>query len=502
MVSIMTKLLILVCVVIIVPLSILGIVAVNDAQNIGLKAVENAQRMGNSTITNSIQTVTNLIGDSFIRQGNVIADRIVTFLEEREMDTITIANILADCSVDTEQIETVLLNYYNSKQLEWWYNENTDLSPVEKKEMLPVYTQLAFIDNTGLEISKVIDGELVTDLKDVSTIENTEFLSEDYFEKTKLTSKGDVYVSRVNTWYISTSEARKDLPEDLRSGSAWNILPGRDLMKTGNIKFATPVYKDNSFIGIVVLSVDYRHIQSLTKHIDPANEDRVVSNTYEGNYILFFDDQGYTIVHPKPNNIRGYTINGTLEHTNTVETPGGIFNLKDYNKNDAYKTIYQSTILNKNELVRSAVDVKGRNKMTITVPVFYDKGEFKDSGVFGGLMMSVNTDNFYESSKSTEMFVAAELQASKENIMLETNTTMYKIIGITLLAILIGILFGIFFARSIIDPIKKITKVAMQVADGNLDAELPSIKNKDEVSDLSDTMALLIGAVKFLKREK
>lgn len=492
----MSKLIVLILTLVIVPLSILGYLAISDAQTMGLGASDKAQMIGNNTLTKSTDTITDLVGESLVRLGQVLAGDVVTFLEERESDTLALAEL---ASGDIQRTSSNFMSF-NAKLGDIWYNVGTDLSTIEKKERIPIYSEISFIGTDGIELVRLVDGQPAP-LRDVSDPLNTEFKSEDYFSQALGLLEGEIYVSRVNTWYLPTSEARKDLPDETRDGKMWNILPGRDTMKSGNIRFATPVYEDGQKIGVVVLSVDYRHIQELTKHIDPVVENRVVSTPYEGNYILFFDDQGFTIVHPKPNNIRGYLEDGTLEHTNTVETPGGIFNLRDYDKNDAYKSIY-AAIINKESLVRSAVDVKGRRKMTVSVPVIYDSGVYKDAGIFGGLMLSVNTDKFYESVISTEEFINKEIQIVKHDIVSSTESTKFKMIIVTLITIVVGIVIGIIFSRGIVNPLRKLTIAGARVADGNLDTEIPDVKSKDEIEELRNTMSLLIGAIKFFKRNK
>ncbi|MBN2718893.1 MAG: HAMP domain-containing protein [Deltaproteobacteria bacterium] len=483
-----------------VPIIIVGIISLQDARKIGYGAAKDAENLGAEAVSDTTAAITGLVGDAFLKIARQIAQNIRADLLERETDTRTLARILATGNLTAESMQPVITAFHQSKQADIWYNTGTDVAPKEKKETIPIYSELAFIDVAGMEIVKVVNGQPAETLADVSKPENTAFKAEAYFSKTINLKKGDVYVSRLNTWYLPEEVARKDVPEDTKE---WNILPGRDVMKSGNMRFATPVFVADELKGIVVLSYDYRHIQAWTKHIDPALDAPVVSTTYEGNYILMYDDQGDTLIHPKPNNIRGYLEDGTLAHRNTVATPGGIFNLSHFDKSDTYKEIYQHTISDGETLVKSAIDVKGRNKMTISVPIPYNRGEYQRSGYLGGLMLSVNTDKFYETARITENKISERIAATNERIRLSTEgvQTENTILAVTLATILMVIILGIIAANTISKPIRELTKTANIISEANVDVEIPVIKTRDEIYDLAESLKAVLAAVDFFREE-
>jgi HAMP domain-containing protein len=497
-VSILVKLVVSFLVVGLVPLAVVGYISLQDAKDIGYGAAKDAENLGKEAVADTSEAITGLVGDSFLKLAKRIVKNIQTELVDRENDAVAMANILSVQIGSTDQIKDTLLALVNAKKEEWWYNTGTDLEPNEQREMLPTYSEAAFINAEGTEVVKIVDGRVTDDLSNVSNPKNTTYKSETYFKDTKKLKRGEVYVSRVNTWYTSTDEARKGVP---KNSTAWDIIPGRDIMKKGNLRFASPIYAGNAFKGIVVLSLDYRHLQSITKHIDPAVNETVVSTSYEGNYILMYDDKGDTIVHPKPNNIRGYLPDGQLEHRNTAATPGGIFNLQKFDKSKTYGEIYDLTIKKGNYLIKSAVDVKGRQKMTISVPVPYSKGEYVGSGYFGGIMLSVNTEKFYEKAKRTMDEISVKIADTNEKIKRSTEgvQTENTILAVTLVTILVVVILGIFAANSISKPIRELTRVANVISDGNVDVEIPVIKTKDEIYDLGESMKAVLAAVDFLR---
>ena len=68
--------------------------------------------------------------------------------------------------------------------------------------------------------------------------------------------------------------------------------------------------------------------------------------------------------------------------------------------------------------------------------------------------------------------------------------------------VFISLIVGYIFARSISRPINKLTAAGNEIGDGKLDTELPEIKSRDEIKELSDTMNILVGAIRFLKKEQ
>jgi methyl-accepting chemotaxis protein len=78
------------------------------------------------------------------------------------------------------------------------------------------------------------------------------------------------------------------------------------------------------------------------------------------------------------------------------------------------------------------------------------------------------------------------------------NNTILFIVFITIIAVLLGIIL----ARSIVTPIKKLTKASKEIVEGNLDSEMPVIKSNDEIKDLSDAVGLMVGAIKYHKQKE
>ena len=76
-----------------------------------------------------------------------------------------------------------------------------------------------------------------------------------------------------------------------------------------------------------------------------------------------------------------------------------------------------------------------------------------------------------------------------------------SLIIIGIIVLLFGIALAFFLANSISAPLRRMTAAGNKIADGDINEEIPSIKSGDEVEDLGVTMTLLVGAIKFLKKE-
>lgn len=69
------------------------------------------------------------------------------------------------------------------------------------------------------------------------------------------------------------------------------------------------------------------------------------------------------------------------------------------------------------------------------------------------------------------------------------------------LVIIIGGFVLYFVDRIIINPLKGLTAAGNKIAEGDIEAKIPEIKSNDEINDLSSSMTMMAGALKFLKEE-
>ncbi|MBT3416913.1 hypothetical protein HN425_02490 [Candidatus Woesearchaeota archaeon] len=318
------------------------------------------------------------------------ADDFSNFLDERVEDTLEVSNFnYQDLSVLMSGIK----DFSDSKRKEIWFNIGSDNAPVEQKKIIPIYKEIAYIGVNGNEIIRYSNNEFSNNLRDVSNPKNTDFKSETYFADTISLGEGKVLIGNVMTEYTSVEKVFKQSTEETRNDKTYGNVIGRDIMKEGLLRFSMPIYSNNQLQGVIVLSLDYKHIQELSKHVNPTSEEPTVSTQYSKNYLLVFDNDGNTITHPKPDNIRGYLDNGELAGFNEPNSTqdGHIFNLYKYEKSLTYLQIATKNLEQKEIYVSSATDVGGRTKIIISVPILYSNPNtnYAESGVFGGIMLSI-----------------------------------------------------------------------------------------------------------------
>ena len=99
-----------------------------------------------------------------------------------------------------------------------------------------------------------------------------------------------------------------------------------------------------------------------------------------------------------------------------------------------------------------------------------------------------------------EITAAAMNTQSKINGLCDkTKNSLLLIIAISIVLVVV---IGYLFAHSITKPISELVVAGNKIAEGEVNVELPKINTKDEVQDLSGTMDMLVGAIKFLRKDK
>lgn len=76
-----------------------------------------------------------------------------------------------------------------------------------------------------------------------------------------------------------------------------------------------------------------------------------------------------------------------------------------------------------------------------------------------------------------------------------------SIIYVLLFAVIFCSIIAFYAANRISSPLRKMTSASQKIAGGDLSAKIPEVNSGDEVEDLSETMGLLVGAIKFLRND-
>lgn len=258
---------------IVIPLSLMAFLIANGMFKLGVTIKERAVSVLDQKSQEEIK----------IRAINT-ADEIANFLNERRKDVLTATIIPAN--------EIAYKQFLNGNNKNIWIKEKNKIRQVSA----PLYTEMALIDKTGKEVIKIVHGQTVpaSKLNIVGNPSNTTYKTEEYFDKTKMLNKGEIYISPVTGWYVNKSDFEKGV------------------RFSGIVRLATPAFDKQGFAGMIVLALDYRHLAEFTNHIIPTQPERVFeADTSTGNYTYMVDGRGFVIAHPNTYHIAGINRNGT-----------------------------------------------------------------------------------------------------------------------------------------------------------------------------------------------
>jgi HAMP domain-containing protein len=123
-------------------------------------------------------------------------------------------------------------------------------------------------------------------------------------------------------------------------------------------------------------------------------------------------------------------------------------------------------------------------------------------GVTFSVAATTYIDEFSAPAKATEAKVDAAVGEITADLSASVEAVKQKSFFVVILMVVIVVLVGVLFAQTITKPIKDLTLAGNKIAEGNLEVELPEVQSDDEIKELSKTMTLLVGAIRYLKTQK
>lgn len=406
-------------------------------------------------------------------RAELVAREVGDFLRSVEEDLHALALLPPESQGYLEFAET------HKKQV--WFRRLTAEGAREIRQDIPLYSELAFIAADGREQLRIVDGQVSNDLRDVSDPSQTTYKSETYFLVARNLPEGEIYVSHVTGWHVSKEEQLAG------AESLDKAVGGREYR--GLLRFSTPIYAaDGTLSGVVVLSLDHRHLMEFTQHITPTRERYVVYPSYQsGNYAFMFDDEGWIITHPKHWDIRGLDIHGRLVPPYTESSspeavrkgiiPYNLLNAAFIHKN--YPAVAKDVLAGRSGVV-DVTNVGGARKIMAYAPIFYRGGGYAERGIFGGVTIGAELKNFHRPALETASLIKRQFTTFL--------TQSWFLISLT------GML--VFFAsyklsRGIAGPLQELIAGTREMARGNLATNV-DVASSDEVGQLArsfNTMA-------------
>lgn len=403
-----------------------------------------------------------------------VAETIASFLRQCENDLLFVSRTPLD--------QHNLINFYETRRSEIWERHLTHTGPRDVLRQVPLYRSVAFIDRSGKERIVVRDGRFLTasELRDVSRPEQTEFKNENYFQRIKELIRGEIYVSHVTGFHVTKEEhlAGASAPE--------NAFNGRNY--EGVLRFGTPLFSpDRTFIGMVVISLDHRHLMEFTQHIDPGIKFFTPFPSYQsGNYASLFDDEGWTIAHPKQWDIRGVDSNGKAvppytERSSTADIESGRipYNLDFAGFIHPNYPVVASLVRSKRAGYVDITSTGGGKRIVAFAPILYETGDYRKHGVFGGVTIGFQVDQFHDAAHKGSRLINRELR--------EHRTVSALIL---LLTALLSALSAWLLSRGISRSLRQLTDGARRLAAGDTH-ERVAVTSRDEIGELARTFNLM-----------
>lgn len=397
-----------------------------------------------------------------------------------EMVASSVSDFLRSVEGDLDDIKLIpvseenYLEFSRRHNRQLWLRAGSNEAPTEIREDAPLYRELAFVDPDGRERVRIVANRPTADLRDISDPANTTYLTEDYFLRACSLPPGEIYVSRVTGWHVNKEQQLRgaQTPAEAVEGVRYQ----------GVVRFAAPVHGEGGVLeGVVVLSLDHRHLLEFTQHITPTEERFVVFPSYfSGNYAFMFDDEGWMIAHPKYWDIRGldeggelvppYTADSSPEQVEQGVIPFNLFYADFVHPN--YPVVADAVFRGRSG-VADVTNVGGAEKIMAYAPILYDRGEYGGSGIFGGVTIGAQLLQFHKAALETSHVIRQEI----------TNFVGSSWMVIVITTVLI-VMSAYYLSQSITDPLLQLIAGTKEMAKGNLKTKVV-VTSHDEVGELA-----------------
>lgn len=406
------------------------------------------------------------------KRTQMVAEQVASFLRQVEGGLLDLALLPPD--------ESHYLRFSNNHQRQVWHRGGTNAVPVEIREVVPLFSELAFIDASGHEQLRIVANQPSDDLRYVADPAQTTYLNEDYFQRAAALAEGEIWTTHLKGWHIARDEQLRGAPTPL------DAVEGASYV--GVIRFATPVRDASGGLqGVVVVSLDHRHLMSFTQHISPIDDQDAVFPSYEsGNYAFLFDNEGWMITHPKFWNLRGYDTSGVLVPPYTEETTQDVidagripFNLLTSGfVHPNYPKVAEKVLQGQSGML-STINVGGSNKIMAYAPIPYNRGVYQASGIFGGVTIGAEIDLFHQPAIATSRLIQNEI-----------NSYLMQSWVVISLTVMFVVFVAYLLSNSIVRPIQLLTDGTRRMASGR-PAQV-RVDSNDEVGVLADSFNTMV----------
>jgi len=388
---------------IVIPLSLMAFLIANGMFKLGVTIKERAVDVLDQKSQQEMK----------IRAVNT-ADEVASFLMGSKKDLL-IATIIP-------ATETAYKQFVLESKKPLWIEEKKKV----KQVLIPLYKEMSLTDKNGKELIKIVDGKVASAAKliNVSNPANTTYKTEDYFAKTQVLNKGEVYVSPVTGWYVSKAA--------FMNGARFS----------GVVRLATPIFNKEGFAGIITLALDYRFLAQFTDHIIPTQAEQVFeANASTGNYAYMIDNRGFVISHPNDYHIVGLNNNGAPVPALTEQNAANLTR-----KGEEVLNLYQLSFMDPN-LPKIAKDAAsgnsgitiykfgGHTKFVAYAPIKFYTSNITPPAGFGWVAMGLDVEKYNEAVMKVSKNIDKEAKAWTATIIFILIVSMIILFLIMLLLV-------------------------------------------------------------------
>jgi hypothetical protein len=359
-----------------------------------------------------------LIANGMFKLGVTIKQSTVNVLDNKSQEDIRaravnaaneVANFLMESNKDLQvatiipSTEAVYKQFVSENKKPVWIKRDGKIQQI----LIPLYKEMTLIDKNGNEQIKIVDGQATKKLVNVSNPANTEYKTEDYFAKTKNLNKGEFYVSPVEGYYVDKAAFEK--------GQRFS----------GVVRFATPIFNQAGFAGIITLALDYRHLAEFTDHLVPTQAEKVFeTNASSGNYAYMIDNRGFVISHPSDFHIVGLNPDGTPVPTLSAQ------NATELAKKGAEAlNMFQLGFLDPNifNIAKEAATGKsgifmykfsGNTKFVAYAPIKFYASNLPEPAGFGWIGLGLEVEKYNEAAQKVSQNIEKESKAWTATVIL------------------------------------------------------------------------------------
>ena len=478
-ISLTTKLIALILLMVLPLIVIASYFFIRNFNKVMIFAKQNFQVITDIAVNESTEALNNQAEKYLKNIAKQTIDVIASYIEQRKEDLIILAN--------SEKSEKFFLRF--SRNREAIIHNRDSQAPVEgisfpneedldDVELVPIYKRLVYVDETGEEKVKIENNAIRTNYNNVSDTL--------YFQETKKLPAGQIYIltKKYKIWDC-TERTSSLIGEPIYKNQ--DQCPDKAVMALdvanwqrftdGYIRYATPVFEQDQFKGVIVVDVDFLPIMKIVNDVKVAqagyaylDQSMVGTKEYE-------QGEGITIAHPS----HQFVLNMDPATLYKLGSPG----LDD---------------------LRALSQKQHQGELGIGRYIFREIDKYTAYAGFreGEIIWSIGLTNpvveFITPAKVMEEKIKEAANKANKGIILTAQSCIFNFFLFIIILLLAEFLLIIIFSRRFIRPIKKLTDYAAEIGKGNLEIKI-KIKSKDEVGKLANAFSRMAQDLKKSKNE-